>query len=230
MNFNNRLIIGMLLGIGVHVYSTVIAGKIQIFCTAALIQSDFERREKEYSHSLEIIKSYGYEPYIVEAIFPKGPTFLHNYSQHICYSNVNNAALRNKGVNEARSMTVGLQCFNFADDDMVVKLSGRYYFTSDYFVKYIENHPDVDACIISPNSYGFTPTACFALRCKYFKEMLAGLDLERMERNMINIEAELVVYVQKLQRLGMKVAYLPRMEVAGSVYGNPGNAQTPWAM
>ncbi len=227
MNMNIKSFVAcILLGAGNHVTE----GKIQVMCTAALIKNSFEVRQREYVRSLQVLKNYGYEPYVAEAICPKGPTFLDNYSRHVCYSNVNNAKLRNKGVNEARSMMVALRQFNFDDNDIIVKLTGRHAFTSDAFFKTIQNNPEVDAFVLYSDQYGNIPTICFALRCNYFKDMLLHLDLAKMERQMINIEAELNFYVQKMQKLGMKVMYLHKMGTTGFIFGNPGVKPTPWEM
>lgn len=220
------LIVYLLLG-GV---SYIVEGKIQVMCTAALIKDSFEVRQKEYVQSLGVLKHYGYEPYVVEAICPKGPTFLDNYSQHVCYSNVNNAKLRNKGVNEARSMMVALQQFNFDDNDIIIKLTGRHCFASDAFFKIIQNNPEVDAFVLYPDQYGNISTICFALRCNYFKGMLLHFDLRKMERRMINIETELNLYIQKMKKVGMKVMYLHKMGTVGFVFGKPGDKPTPWEM
>lgn len=172
----------------------------RVLCTSALLEANYETRKNEYISSFKALEAMGSKPYLVEAIAQSGPTFLENYSDRVFYSRVNDHWLRNKGVNEARSMLAAFEHFNFKDNDMILKLTGRYLFNSDSFLKLIENNCDVDA-FIKKDEYGQVFTGCFAMRCKYFKAMLRQLDLEKMERSMINIEREVANYIEKNSHL-----------------------------
>jgi len=175
-------------------FLSYLSQETRVLCTSALLVNNFETRKLEYITSLEFLSARDYKPYVVEAIAQKGPTFFEDFTDQIFYSRVNNPGLQNKGVNEARSIMAALEHFNFKDNDMILKLTGRYLFNSDSFLRLVENNCDVDA-FIKKDEYGQVFTGCFAMRCKYFKDMLRQLDLERMESSMISIEREVANYI-----------------------------------
>lgn len=198
-------------------------GKIRVVCTTALIPLNYEMRKEEYIRSMDTLKSYGYEPYIMEAIHPFSPSFFDEYTQHVYYSNVNNPKLVNKGVNEARSMMEGFDFYEFDDDDMIVKLTGRYRLISRDFLQIVEDHPEVDVFVKCdpgyPKPLGKVFTGCFAIRYKFFKELLENLDLEKMERELIDIEVEVANFAQKLKARGDRVMYLDKVGMSANIGG-----------
>jgi len=199
----------------------LLKSEIRVVYTAALIENKFHERKLEYIDSLNVILDFGYEPYIIEAC-TNGPSFLENYSKNVFYSNINNSRLRNKGVNEARSLIEGFRHFTFADDDMIVKLTGRYRLENDSFLKLVEDNPDVDA-FVKTDRYGQVWTGCFALRYKLFKDMLSKFDFEMMERYMINIEREVAGYIKEIKKEGHKILYLDKLNVVANIFGNGDN-------
>lgn len=194
--------------------------RAKIVCTAALIDTQFESRKKEYSTSLNILKEYGYQnPFIFEAIKSQGPTFLENYSDKVIYTGVNDARLRNKGVNEARSLAAGFKKCNFNDNDIILKLTGRYYFLSDALLNIIDNNEHIDA-FVKVDRYGQVFTGCYAMRYKLFKDMLGQLDYTRMEQKMINIEFEVARYLKRvIKRKGVKVMYIETLGLMAPIFG-----------
>lgn len=202
-------------------FINILTREVKILYTAALIDFDYKSRKQEYIKTLNILRDYGYsEPYIVEAI-KRGPlTFLNDYSCNVIYSNVNNPGLGNKGVNEAKSIKEAFKKINFNDNDMIVKITGRYYFTSNEFLKTVEDHPSIDA-FVTTDSSGQVFTGCFALRYKFFKEMLDQLDYAKMEREMINIEQEVAWYLKKISRAqNVHVMYLDKLNIVAPIFGN----------
>lgn len=183
-------------------FLSFLSQETRILCTSALLAHDFEARKAEYMKSLSFLSARGYKPYVVEAIAQSGPTFLENYSDQVFYSRVNNHHLRNKGVNEARSMLAAFEHFGFKDNDMILKLTGRYSFNSDSFLKLIENNCDVDA-FMKKDEHGQVFTGCFAMRCNYFKDMLRQIDLERMEYSLISLEREVANYIERNSHLNV---------------------------
>jgi hypothetical protein len=127
--------------------------EMRIILTAALTDNCFEFRKNQYIESLSILAKYGYKnPYIVEAIRTPGPTFLDDYSTNVFYATCNNPSIRNLGANEARTLLEALEYFQFADDDMILKLTGRYQLFSDRLIKIVEkNQHKFDAFIMMPN-------------------------------------------------------------------------------
>ena len=194
---------------------------VRIVCSAALTDNFFEFRKKQYICSFEKIIELGYPAfYVVEAIRKKGPTFLENYSKHIFYATVNNPNLRNNGINEAKTLLEGCRHFNFEPDDMIVKLTGRHSFISDYLIKLVENNPDIDA-FVKANEDGNIWTVGFAMRYKHFKEMFETIDYDFIERNMIPLEYKVGDYIKKKKKENnFKVFYLDKLDIKAELYGS----------
>jgi len=189
-----------------------LASEIKILCTAALINNQYEMRKHEYIDCLQRLSHFGYQPLVVESCV-QGPTFLDTYAT-VFYSQTNNFRLKNKGVNEAISLLAAFPYYNFQDDDMIIKLTGRYYFYSDQFLKVVTQHPEIDI-FVKEFSDGQMCTSCFAIRFKLLKELLTHIDYSWMEHNMVNIERIFADYVntcishnisvKKVSMLGLKV-------------------------
>lgn len=191
-----------------------------IVLTAALIDNQYESRKEEYIKALTTLRNYGFKnPHIIESICA-GKTFLNDYSENVIYPNVNNFRLRNKGVNEVVSILNSLDKLHFNDEDMIVKITGRYYFISDHFLKTVESHPSIDVFAkLSPD--GQVYTGCFAMRYKYFKELFRQIDVKKMEREGINVETEVANYIQKIaQPQNVRVMYLDRLDLVANIFGN----------
>lgn len=176
-------------------------GKIRILLTAALVDNGFyEFREQQYIRCLEILNSWGYrdQVYIVEAIKKEGPTFLDQYCDHVFYSQANDATLKNNGINEAINTREALKYFNFDDDDMIIKLTGRYEFIDDSFIQLAINNQD-NYDVIGRFEKGGIFTLCYAMRCKYLYELLKNIDYKAMKRSKDIIPIEIVFnqYIQK---------------------------------
>jgi hypothetical protein len=200
---------------------------IQILYTAALIDQQYEERKNEYIACLQSLKARGYtNPYIVEAIKKNSPTFLDEHSINVFYSTVNNIHLKNKGVNEGKTMLQALNHFNLDPDTMILKITGRYPFISDDLFQCIKDNPGADA-IVKMDPYGQGITACFALRARYLKDMLEHLDYNRMEQNMINVELEFANYLKKIIReKNAKVIYINNLGIAARAFGTGENNST----
>ncbi len=199
---------------------SICAAEIKIVYTSALIPFKFEERKQEYIRSLKTIESYGYLPhtYVVESGGDSPLSFFEDYCNHVFFANSNNLKLVNKGVNESKAILKALDYYNFDDEDMIVKLTGRYYFNSDEFLKFLESHPEVDAAAsrLHDPSRGIT-TGCFAMRGKFFKRMYKELDLVKMEEKLIDIEWEAEQFLKKMIAENAKVAYLDRVNITANV-------------
>lgn len=173
-------------------------------------------RKQEYINCLKKLSELGYQPLVVESCV-QGPTFLDDYAT-VFYSQTNNPLLRNKGVNEAESMFASFSHFNFQDDDMIVKLTGRYSFYSDLFLNNIKNYPDTDI-FVKEFSDGQMFTGCFAIRFKHLKELLTHIDYNLMEQNMVNIERIFADYVNRCISNGIKVQKLSALDLRVNFFG-----------
>lgn len=170
---------------------------IIILCTSALIPLHYNERKQEYIESLTILQKQPLPFYITESCLNSGPSFLNDYCDSIFYTGTNNPNLRNKGVNEAIAMKAALDYFNFDDETMIIKLTGRYKFRDFSFLNtLIKNYNNYDA-FVKYDHYGQVITGCFAMRCKFMKNMLENLDLKHMEMSMINLELMIAQYLER---------------------------------
>lgn len=198
--------------------------QIRILCTAALIDEGYETRKNEYCQCFDILKSFGYtNPYIVEAIKKSGSTFLDDYSTNVFYSTANNPRLKNKGVNEGRTMLEALKQFHFDPDDMIIKVTGRYHFTSDALIGMIENNPDIDGFVKYDDSRLGIITGCFALRYHYLVDFLEHLDYEHMEKKMVCIEWDFKSYLEQIILTQQAhITFVDKLHIQAKVWGDAG--------
>lgn len=190
----------------------------KIICTAALIDNQFEKRKAEYIKSLNILNSYQfYDPYIIESVLPLGSrSFLNNYSNNVLYTNTNNCSFKNKGVNEACSLLEAFKKLKFKEHDIIVKITGRYSFNSDLFLTTIKENPTVDVFALKISDQVFT--GCFAMRYELFKDFLNQLDFIKMEKEMINIEYELALYLKKIESKN-NILYINKIDITAPIFG-----------
>lgn len=204
------------------IFSKLIA--IPILYTAALIDNQYEMRKQEYLYSFQILKQLKTTPYILESC--KTTSFFDCLETPILYTQTNNIRLKNKGINEAMALLKGLNHFTFPEDQILVKLTGRYFFTSSKFFTLIEDHPEIDAFIKRPLGSSSIFTGCFALRCQFFQQFLEGLDFEKMEREMINIEDELAKFFSSNPQI--KVFNVDALDVTANIFGEGQCMLTFW--
>lgn len=199
---------------------------VKVIFTAALIDNQFEMRKQEYLHSLDRLIEFGAIPLIVEAC--KKSSFFDVCGFPVFYPNVNNPNLKNKGVNEAKLLQEALKHFEFDDDEILIKLTGRYFFYSDHFLRFIRDTPHADFIVKGTNNANpFTFfTGCYAAKYKYFKQFLAELDLAKMEREMINIEDELGRFL--LRNPQLVTITVDSLDLVANIFGEGRCQLTHW--
>ncbi len=204
------------------------SSNIRILLGAALTPAYFDFRKNQYITTFNQLKSLGYEDfYVVEALSKLGPTFLNEHCKNVFYSTANNPRFKNNGINEARTLHEASHHFKFAPDDMIIKLTGRYQLINDSFFKLVKDNPDTDV-FVRVNEYGDVFTLCYAMRCKYFQEMYAQMDYEKMERQWINVEREVGNYIKRKKQQGnFKVIYVEKLGVIANLLGSSTAPGTP---
>lgn len=196
--------------------------KIHVVCTAALIPIKYEERKFQYMRGINRIIDLGYHPYVAEScVF--GTSFLDDCSKRVLYTSSNNAALKNKGVNESVSLLSGLWYWNFDDDDIILKLTGRYFLQSDAIIRLLEDDEDIVALAkFEKRDISSVLTGCFAMRCDLMKEMYASYDYDVMERDMICIEHAVGPYLDKLEEKGSKIIRVDCLDVEANMFFTQG--------
>jgi hypothetical protein len=99
---------------------------------------------------------------------------------------------------------VAFEHWNFDDEDMIIKTTGRYHFNSDYLIQIINQHPECDMFIRWGKglpeefvSIDHVFTGCYAMRYKYFKDMLKRIDFHKMEHDLTAVEGIVAEYATK---------------------------------
>jgi hypothetical protein len=160
------------------------------------------KRENQYRQFIESMKIVKLDKYYCECVSMETKTFLNELvdEQHLFYSKTHNRNLKNIGVDEINACKASLDYFNFDDNDIVVKLTGRYFLNSMVFINEIianENNFDVFYHPFPENHDGAGQmlTAAFGIRKLCYHNYLKQVDLQKMEKEMINVEYDMLNYL-----------------------------------
>ena len=115
---------------------------------------NYDKRKEEYLSAItESIRHFPVEinPIIVENS-TVSPTYLENFQHNgeyipVLYTSNNDRNIKNKGATELLDLKDAIQHFNIKDEDMIVKLTGRYIIKSPLFLKEVIKHPEVSAFV-----------------------------------------------------------------------------------
>jgi hypothetical protein len=144
---------------------------------------NYEFRKQRYitaiGDTLRVIHSLGLgdlvKPIIVENNGDNN-TYMNGFSCDVVYTNHNVIKQGHKGVNEMMDLQHVMNKYNVGDEDMVIKLTGRYRLLDDVFLKsVIAGMETYDAFLKFYNvcTFKFEENNCvlglFALRAKYLK-------------------------------------------------------------
>ncbi len=144
---------------------------------------DNSLRKQQYldgiSHTLSLL------PQEIQPIIVENNGYRETYLDHfqhfnksvpVVYTNNNSYQFKNKGVNEILDIKEVIKQYNIKDEDMIIKLTGRYKVTSSlFFEKIIQSQYSIDASIkfFGSCSCKYEMYDCilgmYALRCLYFK-------------------------------------------------------------
>jgi hypothetical protein len=114
------------------------------------------------------------------------------------------------------AITAALDRYAFRDEDLLIKLTGRYSLESSRFLNAVETHPEIDL-FVKFDQWGQAFTGCYAIRCKVLKELLRGIDLEELERQRICIETKVAEFIRKMPP--EKVLILDQLDVRANIFG-----------
>ena len=142
--------------------------------------NDYEHRKATYIDC--ITKSLSQLPVQIKPIIVENngtrETYLDTFSSNTCdvkYTNNNSVQCTHKGVNELLDIKNIIETYNIQDDDMIIKLTGRYSVLNNEFFNTVINNQDKDAFVKFFNvcTLRFMDYDCvlglFAIRCKFLK-------------------------------------------------------------
>jgi hypothetical protein len=103
-------------------------------------------------------------------------TYLDGLGCDVLYTNNNTVVCQHKGINELLDIKEVIRHYGIADDDIVIKLTGRYRLLDDLFLRTVKENMDrYDAFIKFFNvcALRYMRDDCvlglFAIRCKYLR-------------------------------------------------------------
>lgn len=180
----------------------------KILCTACLLPDQYEYRKELYIKSLSLFKQHGLSVYMVESC-QKGPTELDQYCDNICYAQTQIWGISNYGEIEARSIQAALEYFNFDDEDMIIKFTGKYEFQTTEFIDLVNNNFDADV-IARMWSYFDAYTVLFAMKVKHLRTFFKTLNYDDMRKGSA-FEHILGLYITQLENEGKKIMHWLRV-------------------
>jgi len=142
--------------------------------------NDFNHRKNRYIECIQsllalINNDISIKPIIVENNGYEA-TYLDELNCDVVYTNNNIYNFRHKGVNELMDIKKVIQQYNINDDDMIIKLTGRYNILNSNFIDTVKTNIDTyDAFLKFFNvcTLQYMHDDCvlglFAIKCKYLK-------------------------------------------------------------
>ena len=143
------------------------------------IQNNFIRQNR-YIESIQqllhlINNDLDIKPIIVENNGSR-PTYLDDLNCDICYTDNNKFNCIHKGENELLDIKEVINQYKIQDDDIIIKLTGRYKLLNLNFINLVKQNNDYDAFVkffnVCTKKYMFDDCVLglFAIKCKYLKE------------------------------------------------------------
>jgi hypothetical protein len=165
--------------------------------TSAEIENDWLERHKEYLSSLQTIVKYNEDVSILECYKTRNSS-LSGFGGVVKYSNTHNNNIKNKGVLEL----LALKTIDIKPNEYYIKISGRYRFVDNSFYTTIKNTNYDIVCKM--DSVGQVYTFLFYVKGSVLIDFLNNVDLDFIEKNMINIEYVFSQYVKNKNVLYLK--------------------------
>ena len=133
---------------------------------------DADERKERYLYAIsETLKIVPYKTIIVENNGTR-KTYLDSL-QEVCYTDNNKHSFKSKGVNELLDIKEVIKRYDIQDDDIIIKLTGRYRLLSSHFLDQINDEYDAfvkfyGTCSLQFEQYDCI-LGCYAIRAKYIK-------------------------------------------------------------
>jgi hypothetical protein len=170
--------------------------KIIITVSTAIIDDNItkEQRIAEYEECFNIIKGFGYEDFYIVETALSNSDFLEKHSKNVFYTNVN-GKYNNRGTNYVNAFKKFLNQNNFNYDDIIIHITGRYPLTDDSFFKNCLNLEKEKIGCFKKDAHNQFYLFLYGMRFKDLKGLLNSINVDFMERNMINLERLFSQYI-----------------------------------
>ncbi len=103
-------------------------------------------------------------------------TYLNDLNCDVCYTNNNKMNFMHKGVNELLDIKEIIDKYKIQDDDVIIKLTGRYKLLNLSFINLVKTNTSYDAFVkffnVCTKQFMFDDCVLglFAIKCKYLKD------------------------------------------------------------
>jgi len=176
------------------------------------VQNEIHRRQR-YIESIEkILELVGTDLSIKTIVVENNglrPTYLDNLNCSILYTDNNKINYHNKGGNELLDIKRVITHYNIQDNDIIIKLTGRYKLLSSRFLDLVKNNAsNYDAFVkfynVCTQKYEFDDCVLglFAVKCKYLKDFnykfTRSPECEFAEYIRVNINKDALIEVRDL--------------------------------
>jgi hypothetical protein len=137
------------------------------------------------------------------------------------YTKNNEIRGTHKGVNELEDLKSVIEAYTMKDDDMIIKLTGRYHPTDDTFFRTVLENPERDAfvCFFNVCRLMFMEYDCvlglFGLRCKLLKEFSYSSDYKESPEVEFARYTKALPYDSLLQvkKLGLRCCFADNLRI-----------------
>jgi hypothetical protein len=176
-------------------------------------RSEEERKElymRAILKNIEILSKYPQIKIIIVENNGNGNTYLNVFQQKfgisILYTNYNKHNYYHKGYAEMYDMKAVIKEFNIQDDDMIIKMTGRYHCVTNHFIDIVVNKESMCDAFFKFYNVCFKRymkndciLGAFALRAKYLREFeykdiylspeaeMAKFIIEKAEKNELRL-------------------------------------------
>lgn len=167
------------------------------FIITTSVYNDCKKRKNQYlkciNRAKEIIKEMGFDNLKIIIVENNGEedTYLNSLNCEIFYTNNNLLPTGNKGIKELQDIFDCIQKYNIEDDDLIVKMTGRYLLHNES--KFMTELKKLDEtkydCILKYGAY-FSPsktqvhdciTGLICMKCSYVKKIVMPTEFECVE-------------------------------------------------
>lgn len=155
---------------------------IYLIITSSIINKlNYPKEDRELRYKESIRQTLSLLPGCIHPIIVenngKRNTFLDDFNIPVHYTNSNKLSCFSKGGNEMLDVHAVIKEFNIQDDDIVIKLTGRYSVSNNEFFQFVLNNQDKYDSFVkfyNVSTKQFMDNDCvlglFAMRCKYLRQ------------------------------------------------------------
>jgi hypothetical protein len=190
------------------------------------IQNDNERKDRYLFAINETLKNLPQEikPLIVENNGKRDTyldNFYHHHRQHVkvFYTDTNKQQFKSKGINEILDIKEVIEKYGIEDDDIIIKLTGRYRVLSNTFFKDIIKNENIydtfikffGSCSLEYEQYDCI-LGCYAIRAKYLKLF--------NQYTIDNYKSAEIAFARYIRFCGAKIKEIEKLDIECSFSDN----------